>query len=299
MRIAKRHTCTGHRASVYALTAGLEPGTFLSAAGDGWVVRWRWDDPENGHLLAAVENQVFALASNTQTDTVAAGNMNGGLHFIRPNHPEDARNIQHHQKGVFGLLFLNDELLSVGGDGVLTRWRLMPARSVESLQLSAYALRCLDYSPSRAELAVGSTDHHIYLLDARTLAVRNVVREAHSNSVFSVRYAPDGRFLLSGGRDAMLRVWALAEGPKLMSEQPAHWFTINDIVFSPDGALFATASRDKTIKIWDAADRRLLKVVDTLRFGGHINSVNALLWIPEGLVSAGDDRSLMLWDVHL
>lgn len=299
MRIAKRHTCTGHRAAVYALSAGGEPGTFLSAAGDGWVVRWHWDNPENGRLLASVETQVFSLASDQETTAIVAGNMNGGLHFIHPDKPEDTRNIQHHQKGVFGLHFLNGELFSVGGDGMLTRWRLTPARSAESLQLSAYALRCLDYCPQRDELAVGASDHHVYLLDARTLAVRNVLREAHSNSVFSVRYTPDGRFLLSGGRDAMLRVWALSDGPNLASEQPAHWFTINDIVFSPDGALFATASRDKTIKIWDAADRRLLKVIDTLRLGGHINSVNALLWMPEGLVSAGDDRTLMLWDVHL
>lgn len=299
MRIAKRHTCTGHRASVYALAGGLEPGTFLSAAGDGWLVRWHWDNPETGHLLASVDNQVFSLASDGETATVVAGNMNGGLHFIQPDKPEGTRNIQHHEKGVFGLLFLNGELLSVGGDGVLTRWHLMPPRSSESLHLSAYALRCLDYCPGREELAVGAADHHIYLLDARTLAVRNILREAHSNSVFSVRYTPDGRFLISGGRDAKLRVWAMSGDPKRVSEQPAHWFTINDIVFSPDGALFATASRDKTIKIWDTADQRLLKVIDAIRLGGHINSVNALLWMPEGLVSASDDRTLMLWDVHL
>jgi WD40 repeat protein len=104
--------------------------------------------------------------------------------------------------------------------------------------------------------------------------------------------------LLSGGRDAMLRVWDVERDFALHSEQPAHWFTVNHIVFSPDGQLFATASRDKTLKIWDATDFRLLKVVDTVRHGGHINSVNRLLWLPGCLVSCSDDRTAMLWQVE-
>ncbi|MBK7939593.1 MAG: hypothetical protein IPJ82_22020 [Lewinellaceae bacterium] len=95
-----------------------------------------------------------------------------------------------------------------------------------------------------------------------------------------------------------MRVWDLENNFRLVSEQPAHLFTLNHIVFSPDGQFFATASRDKTIKIWDAATFQLLKVVDTIRNGGHINSVNRLLWLPGCLVSCSDDRTVMLWWVE-
>jgi WD40 repeat protein len=78
-------------------------------------------------------------------------------------------------------------------------------------------------------------------------------------------------------------------------EQAAHLFTLNHIAFSPDGHLFATASRDKTFKIWDAQTYELLKVVDTLRLGGHINSVNRLLWHGGGLISVSDDRRAIIW----
>jgi WD40 repeat protein len=57
-----------------------------------------------------------------------------------------------------------------------------------------------------------------------------------------------------------------------------HIYTINEVVLSPNGELFATASRDKTIKIWQRTDLKLLKVIDAKRHGGHVNSVNKLIW---------------------
>ena len=83
---------------------------------------------------------------------------------------------------------------------------------------------------------------------------------------------------------------------KNISQQDAHWYTINAIALHPKGHLIATGSRDKTVKIWDAQTFKLLKVLDTLRDGCHVNSVNALLWLDNGiLVSGSDDRTLILW----
>jgi hypothetical protein len=45
-------------------------------------------------------------------------------------------------------------------------------------------------------------------------------------------------------------------------------------------------------------DSQLLKVIDTIRYGAHTHSINALFWPPSGqLVSGSDDRSLMVWDL--
>lgn len=296
MKIEKIHTCTGHRASIYALTTGKDGRHFRSAGGDGWVVEWNLDDPETGRLVASVDNRIFSMCA-LDKQRLVAGNMDGGVHWINLNLPDATRNIQHHQKGVFDILQVDEWVFTAGGDGVLTRWNADKGSSVESFQLSAQALRAIAFSPETRELAVGASDHTIYLLDADTLDLKRTLQGAHTNSVFTLAYTPDGHQLLSGGRDAMLRVWAVREDYRLLSEQPAHLFTLNHIVFSPDGSLFATASRDKTLKIWDSATFQLLKVVDTLRYGAHINSVNRLLWLPDCLVSCSDDRSVMLWRV--
>ncbi len=303
MKVEKIHTCTGHRAAVYALAPGKDERHFLSAGGDGWVAEWNLDAPETGQLAASAEVQIFSLCS-LPDGRLVAGDMNGGVHWIDRSRPENTRDIQHHGKGTFDILAAENWVFTIGGDGILTRWDLEKSRSVESVQLSNQALRSISFSEKRKELAVGASDNSIYLLDVETFELRHTLKDAHTNSVFTVAYSPDGRQLLSGGRDAMLKVWDLTPSqspiPNPYSpKNPAHLFTLNHIVFSPDAQLFATASRDKTLKIWDAHTFELLKVVDTMRYGGHINSVNRLLWMPDCFVSCSDDRSVMLWRVEV
>ena len=306
MNVKKIHTCTGHRAAIYALGRGRDDRHFLTAGGEGWIVEWNLDNPENGKVIANTETQIFSLCVLPDRSRLVAGNMNGGVHWIERDQPEKNQNIQHHTKGVYDILALGENLFTAGGDGVLTRWDIASARTVESFQLSNQALRAIAYSEKRREIAVGSSDGSIYFLDVETLALKYTIPNAHTNSVFTLAWSPDNSLLLSGGRDAWLRVW---ESDALSGNSPqpsaagriseaAHLFTVNHIAYSPDGQLFATASRDKTIKIWDAQSFQLQKVIDTLRYGGHINSVNRLMWMgDECLVSVSDDRGSAIWEI--
>jgi WD40 repeat protein len=294
--LQRLHSLTGHNAAIYALCPATTPRHFFSGAGEGWVVRWDLSEPELGKLVAKVETQIFALHYLPEWNRLVVGNMQGGIHWVDLDQPENTRNIAHHQNGVFRIRRIGDWVYTCGGDGVFTRWDPESCRTVESVQLSHQSLRGLAYCPLRGEIALGASDGNIYLLNER-LEVKASIAKAHDNSVFCLAYTPDGKHLLSGGRDAQLKVWETEALSNVLS-QAAHWFTLNDIVFHPDGSRFATASRDKTIKIWDAQSFRLLKVLDTIRDKGHVNSVNALLWADwEGarLVSAGDDRGIMVW----
>jgi WD40 repeat protein len=289
------HPSTGHRAAVYTLSRGLSPDQVLSAGGDGWIVSWPTGDPETGRLLANTEVQLYALAVMPEQQLLIAGNFNGGIHWIDLTAPDATRNILHHGKGVYDLLPIGDEVLSLGGDGIVSRWDAGTRRVRESLQLSTRALRQVVLSTHYNLLAIGASDGNIYLLDWPTLELIHTIEGAHEPSVFTVAWSPDGRYLLSGGRDAMLRVWAVEQGYREQLAMPAHLYTINHIAYSSDGQQFATASRDKTIKIWDAASFQLLKVLEGVRDRGHFNSVNRLLWTDTGMVSCSDDRVVIFW----
>lgn len=290
---------TGHNAAIYWLGAGSHPYSLLSAAGDGWLVEWDLRNPDLGQLIAKVETQAFSALSIAKGQSAVVGNMNGGIHWIDLKEPAKTKNISHHKKGVFAIQKVGNHIYTAGGNGMITRWLLSTGKAQESIQLSQQSLRSIAFCPERNELAVGASDHHIYLFDATHFSLKKTLKSAHKNSVFSLRYSPNANYLLSGGRDAHLNVWDIENDYQLHSSRPAHLFTINDITYSPNGQYFATASRDKTLKIWDATTFELLKVAETIRDKGHLNSVNALYWSAYNnyLISAGDDRSIIVWRV--
>lgn len=297
-QIQHRAQLKGHKASVFCLAEGRSPEFILSGAGEGWIVEWNLREPDLGKVIAQVEGNIFALHYFAAQQLAVAGTMYGGVHWVDLQEPEKTLNIAHHKKGVYAMLALGEWLFTGGGDGVLTRWSVAERRSLESLQLSHHSIRSIAFCPFRNELAVGASDHHLYLLDATTFALKHHIEKAHGNSVFSVQYSPDGQYLLSGGRDAILRVWDLEQLSKPIHHIPAHLFTINHLLWPAQQDFFFTASRDKTIKVWDGASFELLKVLEGVRDKGHFNSVNRLHWQAGQLISASDDRSLILWDIE-
>lgn len=299
IKISKIAQLRGHKAAVFAFANGDDPQHFLTGAGDGWIVQWNLNEPENGQLIAKVPRNIFSLYHLSDRQLIVAGNMDGGVHWVDLNDPVLTKNIAHHQKGVFDIQLIGDQIYTLGGEGMITRWSVAERRTLESFHITHQSLRAMAFNESRKEIAIGASDNNIYLLDAESLSIKHIIRQAHENSVFTVQYSPDGYYLLSGGRDAHLKVWAIERDFEMISEQAAHWFTINHITFHPGGHLFATASRDKTIKIWGAENFKLLKVIDTIKDGGHINSVNKLYWSNYNnyLLSCSDDKSIIVWEV--
>lgn len=295
--LKKKVQLTGHNGSIFSVIADHQEGHILSGAGDGWVVRWSLAEPDMGKLVAKVETQIFSMCLLRGQNRVVVGNMNGGVHWVDLDQPDNTRNIAHHQKGVYAIRQINNDLFTGGGDGIITRWDSGSGKSLESLQLSRAAIRGMDFSPQRNEIAIGASDHAIYFLDASDLSLKRSIPNAHDNSVFCVKYSADDEYLYSGGRDAQLKVWEIDGAPKAIVQKAAHWYTINDLALSPDGDYLATGSRDKTIRIWRTSDFKLVKALEVVRDQGHINSVNSLLWLPGGaLISASDDRRLIVWE---
>ena len=301
MKVERLHTFTGHFGAIYCLEMmDKAMGTFMSAGGDGHIVAWNEAEPDKGKVLATVEGRVFSLLYLKKSQKLVAGDMHGGLHWmnIGSGTPPIGRAL--HQKGVFALAADLEEqyLFSLGGAGFLGRWSIESGRATESLQLSGHSLRCYAFEAALDLAAIGASDGHIYLVKMNSLEIVQTIQNAHKPSVFSLAWTKNGRYLLSGGRDALLKIWDVEQNFKLVEQKTAHWYTINAIEFSPDGSHFATASRDKSLKVWKTEGFELKKVVAAPRFEAHINSVNRIKWLSNSvLLSASDDRQIIAWHI--
>jgi WD40 repeat protein len=144
-----------------------------------------------------------------------------------------------------------------------------------------------------SNLWAGSSDFAIRVYDGVGKLQKTL--QGHTQSVFDLCALPGNR-MLSGGRDAMLKVWS--ETCELQQTIPAHLLHIHAIELHPEGKWFATGSMDKTMKIWDTHSLELLKVIDNDKLPFHTSSVNSLIWLDETrILSAGDDRRIVLIDI--
>ncbi|QMW02658.1 WD40 repeat domain-containing protein [Spirosoma foliorum] len=295
MVVEKIDTFGGHREPIYALEGSASTDRFFSTGGDGKVVRWRLDRPDLGELIATVPASVYALALNPTSGLLWVGQNYEGIHVIDPVEKKEVASLKLTSSAIFDVKFYKNDAFIALSDGVVAVVDTDQLVNRKHLKASEQSARSIAINPVEREFAVGYSDNVVRIFDLTTHTLKKVI-PAHANSVFTIAYSPDFRYLLTAGRDAHLKIWDVEKGYTLHSDIVAHMFAINHLAFSPDNRLLATASMDKSIKIWDAETYQLLKVVDRARHAGHGTSVNKLLWVDsQQLLSGSDDRTISVW----
>jgi WD40 repeat protein len=299
IQVAKLNSFTGHRDGVFALQRSPSANHFFSASGDGMVVMWDLGEPDKGELIARLPNSIYSLLYHEHRDVLIAGHNYDGIHLLDWKNKLETGSLQLTKAAVFDLQCLGDILFIATGDGTVLVADIGRLSVLTRIKLSEKSARTIAISPMRREFAVGYSDHFIRVFDADSYQLKFEYK-AHMNSVFTLRYTPDDKFLMSGSRDARLKVWDTNAAYQQAAEVVAHMYAINHIEFSPDNKHFVTCSLDKSIKVWDTRELRLLKVIDKTRHAGHGTSVNKLLWttFQNQLLSASDDRSVSSWKIN-
>jgi WD40 repeat protein len=65
----------------------------------------------------------------------------------------------------------------------------------------------------------------------------------------TVAFNPDGKILVSGGPDNLIKIWHVKTG-KQLATLSGHSKAVTSVAFSPDGKILASGSGDGTIKLW-------------------------------------------------
>jgi WD40 repeat protein len=139
-----------------------------------------------------------------------------------------------------------------------------------------------------------------------------ILQTGHTQSVNAVAFSPDNRWLASGGKDNVIKIWDLTTGNVLRTLY-GHSSNINALAVSEDGQLLASGSgnvkddrdfgifikggvvggEDNTVRIWNVQTGRELQVLR-----GHELPVGAVAFSHDGrfLTSVSGD-SVKMWDV--
>ncbi len=115
----------------------------------------------------------------------------------------------------------------------------------------------------------------------------------HHDEITAIAMSRNGKFLVSGSRDATVKFWNLLTGD-LFHTLSKHDLPITAIALSLDGQLLATGSEDKTIKLWDLRQGTMLRALT-----GHSSTISTLAFSPDHriLISGGQDGQVGFWNL--
>jgi WD40 repeat protein len=149
----------------------------------------------------------------------------------------------------------------------------------------------LDFSPDGRLLAAGggqpSRQGEIVLLNPADGAIVRRLDDIHSDTVFCVRFSPNGRQIASGAADKFVRITDVATG-KITRALEGHTSHVLGVAWSHDGRIIASAGADNTLRFWDIAGTASPVVVSD--FEKELTSVNFLGRNPIVVTTGGEPR---------
>ncbi len=155
---------------------------------------------------------------------------------------------------------------------------------------------CLALSPDGKRLAAGnSADRTINVWDLSAgLAAARLEQsiENHADWVLGVAFSPDGKHLLTCGRDKTAKVWDLASKESVLTF-PDHQNTVWAVAAKPDGKLAYSVGDDGQLRTWNAtAEAKQVRAAPT---GGPTYRL-VVHAKPPLMASCGADKTVRLWN---
>ena len=205
-------------------------------------------------------------------------------------------------------------LLATGGwDGSARLWDADTGAHLRSLTHQG-PVRAVAFSPDGKTLASGGNGNAVHLWSVNPCAYEPVVLvwtteklrgqgvqeqriEAptlmknlpHEDAVGMLAFSSDGRTLVTGAADNLIRLWDV-ENAELLKTFEGN----GAAAYSPDSRTIAAGGYDRSVLLWDVETEAL-----TAALKGHTDDALSLAFSPDGslLASGGNDNAALLWDV--
>ncbi len=97
-----------------------------------------------------------------------------------------------------------------------------------------------------------------FIMSAQNDELETVIQRGHLGAVKIAAYSPDGKYVVTGGRDKTAKLWEVSTGREIRTFL-GHEGIVQALSYSPDGKFIATGSTDQTVKLWNVETAELIR----------------------------------------
>lgn len=287
-------TIDGHNGAIYDV---IYCNDFLfTSSADKFVAQWNVESGEQTKFAVKLDRSAYNIAFSPESNLLAVGTNNGGIHVIDTVKREEIRLLTQHKVAVFSLSYcpIKEYFYSGDLDGVFCAWDAKTFDLLITLPYNCGKIREISISEDGEFIAICGQDGLIRVLESNFF---NLIQEfkAHKEGANCALF--DGDFIYTGGKDAYIKKWNWKD-KELLLDIPAHNYAVYDLEFIDNKKKMVSVSFDKSIKLWNTVD---LSIIERIEFKnkGHRHTVNRIAKISEqSFATVGDDRKIKIWSLH-
>jgi WD40 repeat protein len=293
----------GHTKPILALALSPDGKSLLSGSADGTARLSAIDTGKPIFTLNSHATAVRSVSFSPGGDRLVTAGDEGGLKVWDARTGQGIIAFGHTAprprpvQPVTKVVFTGDgQLLSASADSTLKTWSFTGSWSLhKTLGPHIFRVLALDFSPDGKLLATGggepSRSGEIKIWEVGKGLLGRANDSLHSDTVFSLKFSPDGTKLASASADKFLKVSNVTDGTVLRSFE-GHTHHVLAVDWKSDGKQLVSGGADNVLKLWDYDLGEQLK---TLTAAGK--QVSAVRWVPGKAEIAGacGDALVRIW----